>query len=42
MAFPLTIVGCGQVGANIAKCFQKSTNLKIMETSTIEGRGIRF
>ena len=37
MAFPLTIVGCGQVGANIAKCFQKSTNLKIMETSFRKG-----
>ena len=30
---PITIVGCGQIGANIAKRLQKSTNLKIMETS---------
>ena len=28
----VTIVGCGQVGANIAKKLQKSNHLKIMET----------
>lgn len=29
----VTIVGCGQIGTNIAKRLQKSNNLKIMETS---------